>query len=85
MLPHAAAFRFFSFALSLFTYKLLYWSDRQISFGSVFALVLLSGSVTALMTTDMGALLESLTSGTVDAGLLVRDAVRSLVVQHDES
>ena len=84
MLPQAAAFRFFSFALSLFTYKLLYWSDRQISFGSVFALLLLSGSVTALMAADINSLFEAFTSGTADAALLVRDTVRTIVYQRDE-
>lgn len=84
MLPQVAACRFFSFALSLFTYKLLYWSDRQISFGSVFALVLLSASVTALVASDIGSLIESFSSGTADAAVFVRDAVRSIAFQHDE-
>ena len=78
MLEAAAAMRFFSAALSLFTYKLLYWSERPISTGSVFALMLLSASVTALVTTDLSALLEGTAVASSRAMSLTRTVVLDL-------
>ena len=84
ILETAAAVRFFSAILSLLTYKLVYWSERPISTGTVFALVLMSASITTLFTTDVSLLLDHVMSASAQAMSVTRDVVMGVVSPRDE-
>ena len=51
-----ASLRIFYAMFSLFTYKAVFWSDRPVGLGTIFALMLLAGSCTAIVTSEIDEL-----------------------------
>ena len=78
LLQAASGARLFAAVYGVLLYKLVFWSDRTVAWGTLLAIFLLATCCTVLLTTDLHGLWGEASFGVSSAVRAVHDVARTL-------